>query len=311
MHNKLRLSYKQRRSEWDRPEPPGTDFAKNGFNTGVQDVIHIDIKVKSEHTLCGKQYDGEMQIFHLHGVERNLEATGILIEVDNTEGRNPHMQKLIDFFKKKFDTDRRLCKNRKLLAKKVFDMSRREDRDGVSSQLRGLKTEDSEEAEMTKPSDIVQDNSTLGIANRFLNLLQRRTARDWVWDPYEPWYILRTIHFWAYSGSITEPPCFEGVNWRIMDVPIKITYGQLIQLQKLMFDHVDPDTCMKTSTHYEESNARPVQPYRGGRNYRCRRRDYVSDRERKASGLRKGFNQEKFWCGVHLLPWVEPEFPDV
>ena len=28
MHNKLRLAYRQRRSEWDRPEPPGTDFGK-------------------------------------------------------------------------------------------------------------------------------------------------------------------------------------------------------------------------------------------------------------------------------------------
>lgn len=287
--------------------------AKNGFNSGIQDVIHIDIKVKSEHTLCGKQYDGEMQIFHLHQVERNLEAMGILIEVDNTEGRNPHMQKLIDFFQKKFDNDKRMCKNRQLLARKVFDESRSEvgDSSERKSKLRGLKVEDDDEPVMKVPSNQVQDNTTYSIANRFLNLIQRRTARDWVWNPFEPWYILRTIHFWAYSGSITEPPCFEGVNWRIMDVPIKITYGQLIQLQKLMFDHVDPDTCRKTSTHYDESNARPTQPYRGGRNYRCRRRDYVSDKERQASGLRKGFNQEQFWCGVKLLPWVEGEFPNV
>lgn len=323
MHNKLRLSYEQRRSEWERPEPPGTDFAHNVYRSGIQDVIHIDFKVKSEHRLCGKQYDGEMQIFHVHGTERNLEATGILIEVDNNEGRNPHFQKVLDFFEKKFKADEGMCRRRQLLAKKVFDGSRGGDAmdEDRRSKLRGLKTEESNEPMMVKPAEKVQlteetdaqESADIfhGIADRFLNLLQRRTARDWVWNPYEPWYILRTVHFWAYSGSITEPPCFEGVNWRIMDVPIKITYGQLIALKKLMFDHVDPDTCAKTSTHYEESNARPVQPYRGGRRYRCRRSDYVSDKERQASGLRKGFNQEKFWCGVHLLPWVEPEFPNV
>jgi len=319
MHNKLRLAYKQRRSERDRPEPPGTDFSKNGFNTGVQDVLHIDIKVKSEHTLCGKQYDGEMQIFHLHKVTRTLEAMSILIEVDNTEGKNPHMQKLIDYFQKKFDRDQDMCKNKQVVARKLFDVSRMNgaDSEQIKSKLRGLNTKDSgsNEPVMSKPPPQfkVEEETDVshGIVDRFLNLLQRRTGPDWRWDPFEPWFIMRTIHFWAYSGSITEPPCFEDVNWRILDVPMKITYGQLIQLKKLMFDHVDPDTCRKTSTHYDESNARPVQPYRGGRNYRCRRSDYVSDKEREASGLRRGFNLEKFWCGVDLLPWVEGEFPNV
>jgi hypothetical protein len=276
------------------------------FQSGTHDVIHIDIKVKSEHTLCGKQYDGEMQIFHLHNTERNLEAMAILIEVDNTEGKNLHFQELIDFFQKKFDSDKRMCKNRQLLARKVFNKKRQ----GGSFKLRGKQQGDDEHV-MTKPADLVHDDTFRSIANRFLDLLQRRTMGEFAWNPFEPWFILRTVHFWAYSGSITEPPCFEGVNWRIMDVPIKITAGQLIQLQKLMFDHVDPDTCSTTSTHYEESNARPTQPYRGGRQYRCRRTDYVSDKERQASGLRKGFNQEKFWCGVKLLPWVEGEFPNV
>ncbi|EED93132.1 alpha carbonic anhydrase of nostoc-like protein, partial [Thalassiosira pseudonana CCMP1335] len=131
----------------------------------------------SEHRLCGKQYDAEMQLFHLHN-EGNLEALAILIDADDGTSENPHFQKLLDFFQKKFNADKSM-------------------------------------------------------------------SRDWVWDPLEPGYILRSIHFWAYSGSTTEPPCFEGVNWRIIDVPMKISPGQYQQLQRLMFDH---------------SNARPVQP---------------------------------------------------
>ena len=36
-----------------------------------------------------------------------------------------------------------------------------------------------------------------------------------------------------------------------------------VKLQKLMFDHVDPITCQRTSTHFQESNARPVQSTSG------------------------------------------------
>ena len=120
----------------------------------------------------------------------------------------------------------------------------------------------------------------------------------------------KSVHFWGYQGSITEPPCFQGVNWRVLDVPMIISMRQLVQLKTLMFDHVDPDTCKKTSTHFEESNARLVQPWTEGSVYRCRRSDYASDMERAASGRRKGFVQEEKWWGVDNYPYVTPEFPD-
>ena len=65
MHNKLQLSYPQRSSERDRPEPPGVDFTNNVFNSGIQDLVNIDVKVKSKHRLCGRQY-AKMQLFHVH-----------------------------------------------------------------------------------------------------------------------------------------------------------------------------------------------------------------------------------------------------
>ena len=91
MPNGLRLTYKERRSEWEKPFPPGADFARNGFNSGVQDLVNIDFKVRSEHRLCGKQYDAEMQLFYLHKYG-NLEATSILIESDGEHNR--HFQKV-------------------------------------------------------------------------------------------------------------------------------------------------------------------------------------------------------------------------
>ncbi len=71
--------------------------------------MNIDIKVKSEHRLCGKQYDAEMQLVHVHGHEGNLEILAILIEAGgNVEGDmgyedNPHFQLLLDYFQRKYD----------------------------------------------------------------------------------------------------------------------------------------------------------------------------------------------------------------
>lgn len=339
MHNKLRLSYPERRSEGELPEPPGTDFANNVFNSGVQDLVNIDIKVKSEHRLCGKQYDAEMQLVHVHGHEGNLEILAILIEAGgDVEGEmgyedNPHFQLLLDYFQRKYDQDAGLCQRRRRRAKALlFDAGR-----GGGIRRRGL-GEDGMERSGTVPhsgrssSAIDDDDANDGeegtaneiddapslagylyqtIHEKFKSLISRRRLASLDrWNPLEPWYVYKSVHFWGYQGSITEPPCFQGVNWRVLDVPMIISMRQLVQLKTLMFDHVDPDTCQKTSTHFEESNARPVQPLTEGSVYRCRRSDYASDMERAASGRRKGFVQEEKWWGVDNYPYVTPEFPD-
>ncbi len=315
--------------------PPQADFARNGFNSGVQDLVNIDIKVRSEHRLCGKQYDAEMQQFYLHK-EGNLEAISILIEAEGgDEMHNKHFQIMLDFFQGKFNRDESLCQRKQARARALFERRSSSSSGGgdsgdESTQLRRRGRASSRHAEETmadEDEDEYDDNtdneaatsssSSLGsilyesIHSRFLSLIQRREAKELRWDPLQPWEFYRSVHFWAYSGSITEPPCFEDVKWRVTDVPMKISVKQYIQLKKLMFDHVDPDSCRKTSTHYDESNARPVQAYRGGATYRCRRSDYASDVERRASGRVKGFVLEKKWWGVKDFPYVEPEFPHV
>jgi len=290
MHNKLRLQYPERRSEEEKPEPPGTDFANNVFNSGVQDLVHIDIHVKSEHRLCGKQYDGEMQLFHVHHQEGNLEALSILIEAGgDVPGEmgyddNPHFQVLLDYFQMKYDEDAGLCQRRRRIA---------EGNQGVES----------------SPSLISRLYRV--VLDKYKSITyKRQLAKLDKWDPMLPWFLYRSVHFWGYSGSITEPPCFQGVNWRVLDVPMRISMRQLFQLKRIMFDHVDTDTCLKTSTHYEESNARPVQEWNEGGVYRCRRSDYASDMERLASGRRKGYVDESKWWGVDNFPYVSPEFPE-
>lgn len=47
-----------------------------------------------------------------------------------------------------------------------------------------------------------------------------------------------------YSGSLTTPPCSEGVNWLVMTNPVELSSEQLSKLEKL----------------FEHANNRPVQP---------------------------------------------------
>ncbi len=51
---------------------------------------------------------------------------------------------------------------------------------------------------------------------------------------------------YRYSGSLTTPPCTEGVNWLLMTTPVELSTKQLGELEKLF-----------------EGNNRPVQPLDG------------------------------------------------
>ncbi|KAL3783808.1 hypothetical protein ACHAW5_003204 [Stephanodiscus triporus] len=93
-------------------------------------------------------------------------------------------------------------------------------------------------------------------------------------------------------------------------MPMRISMKQYIQLKVLMFDHVDLDMCRKMSTHFKESNAQLVQPWKEGGVYCCRRSDYMSDMEREICGIKWGFKDEELWMGVDNLPYMTPEFPD-
>jgi hypothetical protein len=52
-----------------------------------------------------------------------------------------------------------------------------------------------------------------------------------------------THYYFRYEGSTPEPPCVEGVHWRVLKDPVKVAPSQLADLRSLLANRVDPVTC--------------------------------------------------------------------
>jgi len=53
--------------------------------------------------------------------------------------------------------------------------------------------------------------------------------------------LLPTNHrFYNYSGSLTTPPCSEGVNWMVMQTPVDVSVGQIVSFRNVFANSVRP-----------------------------------------------------------------------
>jgi carbonic anhydrase len=55
-----------------------------------------------------------------------------------------------------------------------------------------------------------------------------------------------TLKYYGFNGSLTTPPCSEGVAWHVVEKPIELSKAQIIAFKKIF-----------------KTNARPVQPLNG------------------------------------------------
>jgi carbonic anhydrase len=56
----------------------------------------------------------------------------------------------------------------------------------------------------------------------------------------------KSLSYYAFTGSLTTPPCNEGVAWQVLKSPVEISKSQIESFQKVF-----------------QRNARPVQPLNG------------------------------------------------
>jgi carbonic anhydrase len=64
-----------------------------------------------------------------------------------------------------------------------------------------------------------------------------------------------TARFWTYSGSLTTPPCSEGVRWTVLSTPVGVSQGALDRFRTIVADFPGYGGFA--------ANNRPVQPLNG------------------------------------------------
>lgn len=92
---------------------------------------------------------------------------------------------------------------------------------------------------------LLQEGAANAAFDAFLNHLPSEES-----DPIDAGLKIKAADFlpsvqttYRYSGSLTTPPCSEGVSWLVMNTPVELSSAQLSKLQNLL-----------------EANNRPVQP---------------------------------------------------
>jgi hypothetical protein len=224
MPNKLRVQYPRRPCpRCAEPDPPHADFP-DGWGGG-SDLLHIDIKVPSEHTLEGKQFAGEYQMFHLHPYRGRSPAISVFFDYDEDTPTNEHFQQLLNRFWITFNRHKGMCQKtlkndpgRKLRGDRNTDEEEQEDVHQAVTDKRSLKKQVengltslwSKFQWISKSIEGEQkDLYEVGTDNRELQPKQvgnSTTTKD-AWNPYAWGSIINTLYFYGYKGSTTEPPC--------------------------------------------------------------------------------------------------------
>lgn len=215
----------------------------------------------SEHTIAGRKYAAEYQIWLIQNKDstRGAPAVSVLFDLHPDDRRNQALQDVLDRFQLEWDADNAECNERR---KRNRDLT---------------------EEEITTIRNTIASTSKSGDVNG------RELQEGGVFNPWH-YEIIRSAWFYGYEGSLTEPPCSEFVEWRIIDAPAMISRDQLKQMQNLLFGHVDGN-CRRTSVHHNGSVARPIQPNLGRIVHKCMCRDFLGN------GYRKWYGRNRCWEG--------------
>mmetsp|Transcript_23446 Transcript_23446/g.55553 ORF Transcript_23446/g.55553 Transcript_23446/m.55553 type:complete len:599 (+) Transcript_23446:335-2131(+) len=246
--SKLRLQYQRRPcADYENvvcsePDPPHADFP-NGWG-GFADLLWADFKFPAEHRIWGEEFDGEIQLYHLHPGRRRLPVISLLMKVtdenqfDIDQGHNEHLQAAINAFQDLYDDNKARCSDDSVSMK--GDQRRRK---------------------------LTQSASSQG-----------------VWDPYHedlmPTYWFYGYDGSLTEPPCSEIVSWFVMDTPM--TVSKRQLAQLKHILFTNVD--PDNSCNPTSTHYMGSVARPLQETHGRQIWHCTRDDFLPDHERNNNG---------------------------
>lgn len=271
--NKLRLKYERRpcsdyknsnlliyTDACSEPDPPKADFP-HGWG-GYTDAIHVDFKIPSEHMIQGRRYDGEMQIYDIHPGRKRTPTRAVVMEA-SPGGFNYYLQAALDAFQYAYNLDKAQCAAKQRRDRRMISEVHHVLGNSNNTHHIDYKTWANYSTDLDDPD--FESNRKL----------QDRLLQYGIWNPHNV-QLVPSIHFYRYDGSLTEPPCGEWVSWFVCDQPMQISDTQLEQMKRLIFTHVDGD-CNRTSVHYQQSVARPIQDTGGRPVAHCTKANFMAD----------------------------------
>ena len=95
---------------------------------------------------------------------------------------------------------------------------------------------------------------------------------NWPVD-YELYKMLPTIWYCGYEGSLTVPPCFEHVHWRVYDLPMHFSKDQYIRIRNVIVKQLD-SKCKRSSSAYNFKVNRPLQTNKMSKVWCCDNRHW-------------------------------------
>jgi carbonic anhydrase len=178
--SKLRIEYSRDNSELDdsKLRPPHGDFAHNW--NGYISAVHIDVKIPSEHTICGKTYAGEYQIYFYHPDRKQPIVQSVLIDVHPNERHHKHFQKVLNEWQALYDERAMECMDQDREERKLEEtfVRRMENFMATSLDSHEISPRDSGDRGESKWSSTTSDQSTMldeprGDSARFQNVLRK------------------------------------------------------------------------------------------------------------------------------------------
>lgn len=225
--NKLRLIMTRRTG--DEPDPPQIDFSSTG--QGIIDMTNIDFKFPSEHTVCGQEFDGEMQYFVYNSERNRFLAVSFFLDGENvvfyflalhsttymrrqhsefflmindfhqcivaseTNPKNEHLQEVIDAFMLVYKEDRRKCKRRQRLSSS--NTAARDFASGSGRMMHNVDGDgvDSHFSLYGEEQYGIPLNLTIIEDTTVGGLRSQRRRLAFAWHPFHP-DVQKSIHFW-------------------------------------------------------------------------------------------------------------------
>ncbi len=307
--NKLRFKYWRRPPGVLEPDPPSIDLPFGWRN--FADLLHIDVKIPSEHLIEGVRYPAEFQAWYYHTQRKRIIAIVIMMDFSEDDSPNTHWEKALIELELKNEADKMECQNsqRRKLREHEEWLKEMENLDlGVhdtfisdpnpNEQAKRKRNKEFStildepehiEVSFQKRRKLIQERSLLSLFDGTQEIYKPAVNENYEnaasppsvssnqkrWDPLHE-DMKRSSYFYGYYGSLTEPPCSEVVSWRLFDTPALMSKSQYKRMREILFNHVDKN-CKRTSTHFMSSVARPIQDPMGRPIWRCTSENYDPD----------------------------------